>query len=374
MKSVLYLSMLIISVLSIDFANAQSTLTNGDIIFTGYNGVPPNGTPDTFTFVVVSPILPGTTIYFTERGYQGGATWQTAGTTEGTVSWMTSTLISVGDNVLIAGLGGSAAMVNGVPNGMVTQVLGGNPISGLSLSDAGDQVIAFQGGGGDPTIAVNFIAGISWMLNCGTTSVASWNASGCSYGPQTSLMPPGLIGGFSAYLAGVAGTNPNANKGKFNCFGTPYSNVSAMRSAIMSTSNWVYNFPPATGAVPLSVSCNNYASCTNPNIISSSGNTFACVNGNASFSINATGATGYQWQVNQGSGFNNIVNGAPYSGATSNMLGITGATASMNGYLYRCIASNGACTSTSTQAQLSVDNTQLSNITTNISCNGMANG
>ena len=66
---------------------------------------------------------------------------------------------------------------------------------------------------------------------------------------------------------------------------------------------------------------------------------------NTSFQVEASG-TGltYQWQVNTtgtGSGYVNIANGGVYSGATTETLNITGATAEMNGYLYRVVV-NGA--------------------------------
>ena len=64
---------------------------------------------------------------------------------------------------------------------------------------------------------------------------------------------------------------------------------------------------------------------------------------NATFSVTATGTTPtYQWQVDTGSGFVNLTNGAPYSNVTTATLNITGATIGMNGYLYRCIVSGAA--------------------------------
>ncbi len=64
----------------------------------------------------------------------------------------------------------------------------------------------------------------------------------------------------------------------------------------------------------------------------------------------------YQWQVNAGSGFANVTNGGVYSGATSATLNISGATSSMNGYIYRCKITYGACTSvlTSNNAALTL--------------------
>ena len=65
---------------------SQTTLAAGDILFTGFNGIPSGGiAPDTFSFVLLTPISSGTVIYFTERGYQGGP-WQASGSTEGTIS------------------------------------------------------------------------------------------------------------------------------------------------------------------------------------------------------------------------------------------------------------------------------------------------
>ncbi len=63
-----------------------------------------------------------------------------------------------------------------------------------------------------------------------------------------------------------------------------------------------------------------------------------CAGGNASYSVVGTGyQVNYQWQVNSGSGYTNITNSTLYSGATSTTLNITGATAAMNNYNYRCV-------------------------------------
>ena len=66
--------------------------------------------------------------------------------------------------------------------------------------------------------------------------------------------------------------------------------------------------------------------------------------GNASFGVSLaipTGAT-YQWQVsaNNGNSWANLSNGGFYTGVTDSILQITNPTYSMNGYLYRCLATN----------------------------------
>ncbi len=76
-----------------------------------------------------------------------------------------------------------------------------------------------------------------------------------------------------------------------------------------------------------------------------------CAGGNTSFSITSPTATAYQWQLstNGGAVWNNITNGGVYSNATTSTLNLTGVTAVMNTYQYRCIASI-VCGSTNSNA------------------------
>ena len=82
---------------------------------------------------------------------------------------------------------------------------------------------------------------------------------------------------------------------------------------------------------------------TLPAITGNPGNVTICSGGSTTFAASATGTgIGYQWQVNTGSGFTNITNGGVYSGATTSSLGLSSVPATMNGYVYRCIAT-GSC-------------------------------
>jgi hypothetical protein len=86
----------------------------------------------------------------------------------------------------------------------------------------------------------------------------------------------------------------------------------------------------------------------------------ACVaaGGNTSFHVTATGAPAYQWQVstNGGGSWSNLSNGGVYSNVTTATMNITGAVVGMNGYLYKCICTNG-CTAISNAATLTVGGT-----------------
>lgn len=91
--------------------------------------------------------------------------------------------------------------------------------------------------------------------------------------------------------------------------------------------------------------------CTSVAITGQPANVSGCAGGNATFSVTASGTSpSYQWQVNTGSGFVNIPAVAPYSGVTSATLTITGITAGMNGYIYRCVVTNGCSAATNSNS------------------------
>ena len=128
----------------------------------------------------------------------------------------------------------------------------------------------------------------------------------------------------------------------------------------------------STGATSKTVAVNG--TVTSVSISSQPNNVTACAGGNTSFSVTATGATGYQWQVNQGAGFTNVANGSVYSGATSSTLNISGITSAYNGYAYRVVAANGSCIATSNAVTLSVSSINASTSQTNAICSEDATG
>lgn len=68
-----------------------------------------------------------------------------------------------------------------------------------------------------------------------------------------------------------------------------------------------------------------------------------CPGNSKQFSANASG-TAYQWQVNTGSGFSNISNGAVYAGTGTATLTLSNAPTSWYGYKYRCVITTGTGT------------------------------
>ena len=88
---------------------------------------------------------------------------------------------------------------------------------------------------------------------------------------------------------------------------------------------------------------------TNPLITSQPSDFTGC---SASFTVTAEGnePLAYQWQEDDGTGFSDISNGGIYSGALGATLLISGATASMDGWQYRCVVTGSLGYSTSSTA------------------------
>ncbi len=135
-------------------------------------------------------------------------------------------------------------------------------------------------------------------------------------------LPPSLVDNGSSDNCGTITLSVSPNT--FNC------NNIGNNTVILTVTDGSGNSASCTAIV-------NVISTTSPVITTQPVNAVVCTGSNAAFNLVASG-TGltYQWQVNTGSGFGNITNGAPYSGATTATLNITGATSGMNGYTYRC--------------------------------------
>jgi hypothetical protein len=97
-------------------------------------------------------------------------------------------------------------------------------------------------------------------------------------------------------------------------------------------------------------------------INSNPSNLTICQGNFAYFTVGAAGqGLTYRWQVNTGAGFINIYDGTFYQGATAATLQLFGATASMNGYQYRCVVSGtSTCDAVSRESTSAVLNISVS--------------
>ncbi|MBD2757433.1 putative Ig domain-containing protein [Spirosoma validum] len=97
-----------------------------------------------------------------------------------------------------------------------------------------------------------------------------------------------------------------------------------------------------------------------------------CSGSGTTFTVAASGSPTYQWQVNTGSGtFNNLSNSTPYSGVTGTTLTISN-VAGLNGYQYRCVATNAGGSDNSNSATLTVSTVTVTNPTTTTATQGTA--
>ena len=93
-----------------------------------------------------------------------------------------------------------------------------------------------------------------------------------------------------------------------------------------------------------------------------------CAGANTTYSVTATTGATYQWQVDPGTGFVNLANTAPYSGATTNTLTITGATTAISGRSYRAVVTSPCGNVNSTAATLTVNPAPTVSVTPNNKC------
>lgn len=346
-------------------ATAQTSLGVGDIAIVGYNS---GGVSDSFSFVLLTNVSAGTNIHFTDLGWCSGVDINgfqklnpcpsqpngNGPTSDGAITWTTNTALPCGTQVAVscqkrAELWASA--------GSVTGLLGtfNDTSVFINLSTGGDEIFAFQGSLTSPTL----ITGIN--MNGG------WDASlgQCEFNASKSTLPAALASSNLVIL-------PEVNNAVYN--GTVVSNSPAnLKAAIFNSANWNVNDNNTfVLPIPYTFSC---ATCTAPAVTSQPLNRAICNNNNTTFGINATGTgISYKWQVNTGSGFNDISNGAPYSGVTTATLVVTGATGAMNGYQYQCIVTGTCGTVTSNNVTLTVSNMTVNVTKTDVSCNTGTNG
>ena len=239
-------------------------------------------------------------------------------------------------------------------------IMGGSLPPGLSLSSSGTI-------SGTPTATGTFVftARVNDASGCSASQIYSITVQ-CPSNPITMADFPILCSNGSVYT--LIGAFPT---------GGTYSGTGVSGG----------KFDPAAGTQIITYNYTDPYGCThfsskiitvNPelNITTQPLASTICAGSNTTFTAVASNATGYQWQVNTGSGFTNITNSPIYSGATTSSLTVTGATANMTGYVYRAVisGSTGCSPKNSTSAALTVSSVSGSISKTDISCNGGSNG
>jgi hypothetical protein len=357
-------ALFILTFLFSNTVKAQTTLTKGDIAFTGYIS---NGTvagTDQFSFVLLAPITANTVIKFTENAWlRNSPTTGSFRTGEGTMQ-LTSIALPAGTEIHILCTASPTATYSGGSAGTVTNLAAteGNGTA-MSFSANGDQIIAYQGTSAAPTfisaIHMNVYSVASFPPDVPggdpvTTTTTDWD------GNQNTANASGLPGltGSNFLTNGVdaiwipGNISAEFDNARFNCTG-PLTTAAQVRAAIYNVANWITNNDAPSFSLP--TGCPYITAPAAPTFTLQPADITICAGANTSFTITATGGLTYQWQVNNGGGFTNITNDAIYSGATTVTLNITAAPLSFNTYLYRCIATNGGGSTNSNNATLTVN-------------------
>ncbi len=128
---------------------------------------------------------------------------------------------------------------------------------------------------------------------------------------------------------------------------TGVENISGTLTIPSGIGTAIYTVTPTAGTCvgnPFTVTVTVTSSCIPVTITSDPANASICAEGNASFSVTATGTTpAYQWQYYNGSAWVSVANGTPagavYTNAATATLNVAGITAA-GIYQYRCNATN----------------------------------
>ncbi len=323
---------------------AQTALVAGDIAFTGYVGNAFPTLPDEFSFVLLKAVTNTTVIKFTDFGWRTGTlSFNSGAATESEITFTATSAMPAGTEIIIDGV--TATKAGGGSAGTIAYSAGGSFASPLSLASTGDQLLAYQGTFAAPT----FIAGMHMNVETvPATTAGTWDGVGATLNGQTSEKPAALTTGTNAIWFTTEFDNA-----RYDC---ALGNITTAPNALASLNNpanWIANNTNPPGFI-LPTGCNYLGILSAPAFTLQPANTTVCEGANTSFTITATGAVSYQWEVDPGTGFVNVVDNATYSGATTITLNITAATNSLNGYIYRCVATNGVGSTNSNPATLTV--------------------
>ena len=196
---------------------------------------------------------------------------------------------------------------------------------------------AFNGGNGGNSSG-NGAGGGGGAGNNGNRTSGSNTGNGIGGAGNPNIVP---------YIGGNGGGRRNANNNGISG-NIPGGGGGGARSVSDNTSR-----PGGAGARGQVII--SWPDCINPIITSQPIASTICADQNTSFTVTATGtALTYHWQVNTGTGWNNIANGGVYSNAASATLSLTNVPGTYNGYQYRCVVSSEGCNTTSNQVNLTV--------------------
>ncbi|KJD31907.1 hypothetical protein PW52_16250 [Tamlana sedimentorum] len=200
---------LILILFAVNISESQTILSVGDIAINGFN----SRNPDQFSFILLTSIDTGTSINFTDNGWDNTTNdFRYTGTGafgEGIITWTSTSYLPCGTQVVIDANPVNASIASAVETD-----------SNFGLNNSGDQILAFQGN----TTTPNFL----YAINFGGTT--GW--TNASITTNTSAVPPGLADGISAINFG------DFDNGAHNC--TTETNQALLFADVSNSANWSF--------------------------------------------------------------------------------------------------------------------------------------
>jgi len=238
----------------------------------------------------------------------------------------------------------------------------GNPIN-LTASGGGNY--AWSGPDGFTSILQNPTIASSTLSNSGTYTVSVTNIGCTSMATTNVTINPIPVAPPSGTQYVCAGGNLVLTT---TCIG---GSVSVWFSDMTGLNSIGANLINVTANTTYYVACelNNCRSTIVPHQVSTDNtipynysldyieNVFGCDNGDVEIPLylSNTSAMSFQWQLNTGGGFNDILASLTYNDVTNDTLKISGLSVSMNNYLYRAIISNSCNSIVSDTFQLAIN-------------------
>ncbi|MGQ1785640.1 MULTISPECIES: T9SS type A sorting domain-containing protein [unclassified Saccharicrinis] len=160
-------------------SHTQTILEEGDIAFIAINS---DGSTDDFSFVLLNNVVTDTKINFTDNGWTATGEFNSE-YPESHFTWTASSEVLAGEVIRVKTYNG--VQLPEASNGVITG-------DKMTLSVAGDQILAYQGEKSNP----RFIAGINYNQNWIDKPQDSFDEH--SYSNSTSDLPPNLTIGVDA--------------------------------------------------------------------------------------------------------------------------------------------------------------------------------
>lgn len=217
------------------FTAKATNLTAGDLLFTGYHANA--STTDAFSFVLLVNLSGITTVSFTDNGWLSTNVFRAG---EQTVTWTYNGTLVAGREVTISGPSAGAGIA--ILSGSGTTI-GSCTGSIPSFATSGDQIIAYSGTVGAPTLvaALHMNVYSTDLGQCGNTTAAAWDPTCITDNTNFSVMPMGLSAGVNTTWIGTEGVGASEqDNARFNCTG-PLLTAAQVRAAVTNSANWDAN-------------------------------------------------------------------------------------------------------------------------------------